>query len=70
MPLEGCGVQCTNGDGQSVPAVVGDDHSRGPASLTIGLEGLPQMEHVGLDGARGPSRDVLSPQRVGQLVDR
>ena len=49
--------------------MVGDDDLTGSAAASIRFERLAQMEDVGLDGACGADRDVLTPQGVSQLID-
>ena len=68
MPLEHGGVQPVRGDGQPVPAVISDHDLPRCAALPVRFEGLPQPEHVGLDRGRRPRRNVLTPQRVRELL--
>jgi hypothetical protein len=56
-------------DSEAIPAIVGDDDSARRAPAPIRFQHLTQMKNVRLDGARGADRNLLTPQRIGQLVD-
>jgi hypothetical protein len=49
-------------DSQSLAAVVGDHDLARCAAFPVGFEGLPEPEHVGLDGGRRARRNVCSPR--------
>jgi hypothetical protein len=56
-------------DSEAIPAIVGDDDSARRAPAPIRFQRLTQMKNVRLDGARGTDRNLLTPQRISELVD-
>jgi len=55
-------------DSEAIPAIIGDDDSARRAPAPIRFQHLTQMKNVRLDGARRTDRNLLTPQRISQLV--
>jgi hypothetical protein len=62
-------IEGLRNDSEAIPAIVSDDDSARRAPAPIRLQHLTQMKNVRLDGARGTDRNLLTPQRIGQLLD-
>ena len=62
-------IEGLRNDSEAIPAIVSDDDSARRAPAPIRFQHLTQMKNVRLDGARGTDRNLLTPQRIGQLLD-